>query len=202
MLKTLTTASLETIINRYLQLDPQSFAKLNNFAGKVILITLPEWNMQFYLLITTDSIVLLNQYEGQADTTIKGSPFALLRLANTDQANFSEVSIEGDMELGQQIRHLLRNVDIDWEEHLSKLTGDIVAHQIGNTARRLLNWSKETKNNLRQDLADYLTEQTMQLPHRLEIEDFLQQVSETRDAAERLHAKFELYCNTTSSTDK
>lgn len=202
MLKTFTTASLEAILNNYLRLDPQSFAKLNKFAGKVILLALPEWNIEFYLLITTNGLVFLNQYEGQADTVIKGSPFALLQLATSHQANFAEASVEGDLELGQQIRTLLKNIDIDWEEYLAKLTGDIVANQIGSLTRHLFDWGKEIKNNLRQDFSDYLIEESRQLPHRLEVEDFLEQVSVTRDAVERLQRKFELYCNSLAPTEE
>jgi ubiquinone biosynthesis protein UbiJ len=113
----------------------------------------------------------------------------LSHCVNSHQANFADVSIEGDMELGQQIRTLLKNIDIDWEEYLSKLTGDTIAHKIGNTVRHLFQWGKQTKDNLRQDVSDYLIEESRQLPHRLEVEEFLEQVSATRDAVERLQAK-------------
>lgn len=190
MISAFITGSLEKIFNRYLRMDPETIERLSHLQGKVILILFPDFNLQFYLLPTHNGVQLLNTYAGSVDTTIKTSPFALMRqLKNKDH---SEITIEGDVELGQQIRDLLLQMNIDWEEQLSKITGDVVAHQIGKGFRSLLSWGKQTSHNMQQNVTEYLQEEAQLLPSRKEIEDFLNAVSFLRNDVERLEAKLEL----------
>ena len=42
----------------------------------------------------------------------------------------------GDVELGQQVKTLFDEIDIDWEGHLARFTGDVVAFQVGSLFRQ------------------------------------------------------------------
>lgn len=190
MISAFLTGSLEKIFNRYLRMDPETIDCLSQLQGKVILIIFPDFNLQFYLLPTQNGVQLLNTYAGTVDTTIKTSPFALMRqFKNKDH---SEIFIEGDMELGQQIRDLLLQMNVDWEEQLSKITGDVVAHQIGRGFRGLLSWGKQTSHHMQQNVTEYLQEETQLLPSRKELDDFLTAVSFLRNDVERLEATLSL----------
>ena len=80
-------------------------------------------------------------------------------------------------------------MDIDWEEHLSRLTGDIAAHRIMTVFGRLAEWSKSATNNLTDDIGEYLQEESLDVVSGAEIELFNQQVDSLRDDTYRLEAR-------------
>ena len=84
---------------------------------------------------------------------------------------------------------MVEKLEIDWEEHLSRLTGDIIAHQIGNTVRGLFRWGERSAEHLGQDAADYLQEETDILPVPWEVEGFIEEVDTLRSDIDRLEAR-------------
>lgn len=187
-------SSIESVLNYYLQLDPETTMRLAKLAGKVVAIKDSRLNFECYLIFTPEKIKLQRHYQGIADTTLQGTPFALSKLFNLfssrQQAIFSgEITISGDMELGQAVQTIFDNIDVDWEEQLSKLTGDVIAHQVGNRIRGLQNFLSTSKTSFQQNLSEYLQEEIGYLPPRLELEDFLQDVSLIRDDIERMEAR-------------
>lgn len=188
MITAFTTEILEKVIQRYLHLDAQTFARLAQFEGKALLLVFTDWNAAFYLLPTSNGIKILQHYEGTTDTVIRGSTVQLFKLHQRD--DFSGVVIEGDTELGQQFRQLLQQLDIDWEEQLAKITGDVIAHKVANGARNFLQWCKQATRSLQQDLTEFLQEESRQLPPRQEIEDFFQAIAAIRHDVERLEARY------------
>jgi ubiquinone biosynthesis protein UbiJ len=107
----------------------------------------------------------------------------------SDQLFSGAVEIQGDSELGHRFGNLLGELDIDWEEHLSKLTGDLLAHQTGNLVRGVGAWGHAARASLAQDLPEYLQEELRLLPSRIEVEEFLAEVDHLRDDAERLEQR-------------
>jgi ubiquinone biosynthesis accessory factor UbiJ len=99
------------------------------------------------------------------------------------------VEISGDTHLGHQFGEFMAGLDIDWEEQLSRLTGDVIAHEIGNAARGLLDWGSRQTRTFEQNLQEYLQEELRMTPSRLEIEPFLADVDRLRDDVERLDAR-------------
>jgi ubiquinone biosynthesis protein UbiJ len=124
------------------------------------------------------------------DTVIHGTPTALMRLASSEtstQELFSgDVRIEGDVRLGTRLRQLLARAEIDWEEQLSGLLGDVAAHQLGRGLRSIRQWTRRSRGALADDLGEYLTEESQLLPPRPEAEAFMAEVDALRDDVERL----------------
>lgn len=182
---------LETAINHYLHLDPDSIRRTAAFSGKVVAIKETHLQITCYLCFKTDGIRLQHDYAGQADTVLSGPIFALLRLAQSQTTGLPVgITIEGDIDLGQQVQAILRNVDVDWEEQLSHVTGDVIAHQIGNCLRQFSHWAQTTGQSLQQNITEYLQEETRHLPTRIELEDFLQAVDSLRDDVERAEVRW------------
>jgi ubiquinone biosynthesis protein UbiJ len=102
-----------------------------------------------------------------------------------------DVDITGDVETGQAFKSILDEMDIDWEEQLSRVTGDVVAHQLGNLARRAGEWLRHGGTTLQQDIGEYLQEESRVLPSRIEIENFIADVGNTAMAVERLEARLQ-----------
>lgn len=192
-LPVLLASGIETTINRVLGLDPETKQKFFQLAGKVIAIELRDLNLRFFILPAQDQIHVQGRFEGSADTTLRGTSIAMARMSLRDSAADSlfagDVEVIGDVELGEQFRAVLDGLDIDWEEQLSKVTGDIIAHQVGNAVRHVSQWGRKTADILRQDVSEYLHEESRVLPDAHEVETFNKAVDAIRLDVERLEAR-------------
>ena len=99
------------------------------------------------------------------------------------------MEILGDSDTGQQFQDMLSAVDWDWEEQLSQLTGDVVAHQAGRLAREAIQFISNSSRTLQQDISEYLQEEARLLPARIEVGYFLEEVDQLRADVDRLSAR-------------
>jgi len=187
------TAVLETAFNHYIELDPDGRKKLATLQGKVIAIDLPELDMSIYFMPAEDSIHIMSHFDGHADTRLRGTPLSLLRLSigqQTEDRLFSgDVVISGDTETGQQFKRMLEQLDIDWEEQLSQITGDVIAHQVGRGIRNFISWGRQVEDSLLQDTSEYLEEEAVLVATRNEVDSFNHAVDTVRNDVERLEAR-------------
>lgn len=186
-------AAIEVSLNRYLELDPESPKRLKTIEGKVIAIELRGMDLCFYLLPDSHGIQVMGEYEGEADTRLSGSPLALLQMGisnHAEKALFSgEVEISGDIELGQEFKKILDGLDIDWEEHLSHITGDVIAHQFGRFVKGVSKWGEKAVETLAMDVTDYLQEEKRLVATHSEVERFNAEVDRLRSDTDRLEAR-------------
>ena len=189
------TAVLEGALNRYLELDPDARTKLLALEGKVIAIDVTGLEMTLTLTVASDKVHVMSHYEGEVDTRLKGAPFDLLKMSlgqHSEQALFAgEVEISGDTEAGQKFNQILKQLDIDWEEHLSNITGDVIAHQLGRGFRNVMQWGQQVQQSLSLDVSEYLQEETRLLVTVHEVQRFNQQVDSLRNAVERTQVRLE-----------
>lgn len=187
-------AALESALNAYLAQLPDSGPRAAALQGKVIALSIKGTGLTWFFLPVADRVQVLSHYEGDVDTHLRGTPlgFARLALANREDALFQgAVSIEGDTDTGQQFQDLLAAVDWDWEEQLSRLTGDVIAHQAGTLGRRLKQYLGDSRETLARDCSEYLQEEARLLPTRVEVDYFLGGVDQIRDDVSRLEARVE-----------
>ncbi|MCK5361541.1 MAG: hypothetical protein KAR22_01160, partial [Gammaproteobacteria bacterium] len=128
-----------------------------------------------------------------ADVTISGPPFTLLRLLGSlesvDGVLPPDVSVSGELQLVQKLTRLAKRANIDWEEPLSKLFGDSVAHEIGRGVRGFVSWAHAASETFSSDMGEYLREERRLAPTRLEVDDFATHVDQVRDDVERLEVR-------------
>ncbi len=196
------TTLLEEVINRVLRLDPGASARFGDLADKVIRLRITGANpFEIFVLPSETGLRLRERHEGAADVTLTGdfpvfARFALRRVA-PDVVAAGELQISGDIDLGQRFQRLLESVDIDWEEQVARVTGDVAAHQLGNVLRDLRRWSKQAVQTMRMDTAEYLQEESRLLPSRTRTEAFREAVEALRRDAENLEQRFERLRETT-----
>ncbi len=201
------TGAIETALNRVIALDPPSQKKLAALTGKVIAIELESSPgtplLSLYMLPGEDGIELLSQYGGEADTTLSGTPLALAKMSlaakvgggKLDCPDASEVLfagdvlIRGDVELGQRFRQILDGLDLDWEEQLSRLTGDIFAHKAGNVVREVGQWWQQAFDTLGRDGSEFMQQESELLPEAAELSQFIAEVDTLRSDLDRLAAR-------------
>jgi ubiquinone biosynthesis protein UbiJ len=186
-------SGLESVINRYLRLDPDTGARMATLAGHCIGIDLQGVDLQLYVYPGAQGIQFKNHSDAEPDTMLHGSPLGMARLGlgnSTEKTLFSgAVSITGDVETGQAFKAVLDDMDIDWEEQLSKLTGDIIAHQLSNTAKRAGKALGHSRRTLENDIGEYLQEELRVLPARIETENFSAAVTRISIDTDRLAAR-------------
>lgn len=186
--------AIESAINQLIHLDKLAINNIKSLNGKVVkLIVSP---ITIYISFNLDKIELNTNSNRPPDTTITAKPMALLKLGLLPEEEVShlfrdEIKIEGDVEVGQKLKQLMDKLELDWEEQLSKLTGDIVAHQVGKSFRNLKQQAQSFAANFKNNLNEYLHEEAQQAPTREELHDFYQEVDELRLRVDRLCAHIE-----------
>lgn len=195
-------AALETAINLAIAMDPQARPRFARFSGKVIAVDLQDTGLVLYFFPHADGLQLMTQYSGEADTTIRGRPLALARLSlqNNLQVLFDgEVTIHGDVELGQRFKRAIESIDIDWEEHLSRVTGDVIAHRAGHMIREMAGWWRSSQQRGVLNSLEYLQQEIRVIPTRDEVEAFYTELDTLRDDVARLRARLKPF---TSEAEK
>ncbi len=191
-------SAIETAINTWLKLDGESLEKLKPLEGKIIRFHITGLELNLYFLPSVSGISVLGNYPdtengGVVDATIHGSPMALIRLSTAENSGEtllkSDVEIDGDMRIAEKFSAVLREVDIDWEELLSKLVGDIVAHQAGQFTRGATRWFNETNDAMKMNTAEYISEEAKLSPADAEVKHYMDQVDDVRMGVDRLDAR-------------
>lgn len=193
LFKTIFLGALEDALNRYIGMDPDVAVFLRPLNGKVIAVNIRGLDWGFFLCPYENGMQLLQEFGGTPDTTLSGSPLALglMALSDTPTRNvFSgDVVIEGDVDTGRKLQRFFEKLDIDLEEQLSRVTGDIIAHKLGNLVRGGHAWGKESLDALTMDISEYLQEESRDLPSRVEAEIFFGDVDKIRADGDRLEAR-------------
>ncbi len=193
MLKKYSLKALQIAINKAARLDEQMPAKLKTLDSKTLEMIISPLNVNFFILFKDGEIILLDSYDSEADTIIHSNPLGLIRLsllpASKARSLFNDkIRMTGDTELGQQVKKLFDEMDIDWEGHLAHFTGDVVAHQIGSFVRKGIAFKKRLDDSMRQNMSEYLQEELRLFPTKYELEDFFVEVDELSLTVERLQA--------------
>lgn len=187
-------AFLESTVNQLMRLDSASCARVAELKGKVIrLQTTGDHPFTIIVLPDESGLHLLDRPEREPDVTLTGDiplifQFALRRFF-PDIVASGEVQISGDIDLGQRFQRLLEEADIDWEEQVAQVLGDVPAHQLGNVWRDLGGWSRQTLSTLKQDFAEYLQEESRLLPVRSRAVAFRQSVESLQRDVENLEQR-------------
>jgi len=187
--------ALESAVNGYLALDAEIAQQFSELHGKTIGFDLQGTGIVLYFIPSQNgTLQISSKLEADADCLISGSVFSLVRSHFDDdpqQMFEGDILVKGSTGLAQKFVAILKRVDVDWEEQLSKVTGDIIAFRIGESLRNSNDWVKNTASTLGLNLQEYLQEEARLLPTVFELEEFNQNVDKTRDAVERLQARLQ-----------
>lgn len=191
-------STIETAINAWLKVDRETLPRFAELNGKIIRLHITGLDLNLYFLPSKSGIQVLGNYPneedgGIVDATIHGSPMALIKLGTSSNAGETmlknDVEIDGDMHVAETFSAILNEVDIDWEELLSKLVGDIVAHQAGQVARGASSWFKETFEAMKLNTGEYISEESKLSPADAEIQQYMNEVDDIRMGVDRVASR-------------
>jgi len=180
--------------NRLLAYDEAALAGCRELQGHCIAIEITDLDFTLYCHPGNWGIRLSQTPPPRdAEATISGRLMALVNLASEDDklatSMQERVSFRGDVKLAQKLQSILGGLDIDWEEALAKITGDVVAFQVHQRARRLGEWLKQSADSLLQTTSDYLREEARASPTMVEFEQFQSRVTALKNDVSRAEAR-------------
>jgi ubiquinone biosynthesis protein UbiJ len=193
MIKKYSLLALQKALNHALTLDDSMPDKIQALHGKVLEVIITPLDVNFFIRFYHREMQLLAMWDEHPDTIIHSSPLGLIRLgllpSSSVRSLFNDkIRLAGDIELGQKVKKLFDEMDIDWEGHLAHFTGDVVAHQIGSFVRQGLAFKQRIGQSMRHNVTGYLQEELRVFPPREEINHFFSDVDELSLKTERLSA--------------
>jgi ubiquinone biosynthesis protein UbiJ len=174
-------------LNHLLTQNSWALPRLQKFAGKTARFNIAPFSFAYTIL--EDGLLLSADAESSADATCIIAPTLLPRLALQDENARSEIQSEGDAALLTEIFYLSQNIRWDVAEDLSKLTGDIAAERIVQTAKNTQQQLHNGAVNFAESLSEYWTEERPLITKPLQITTFTQQVDVLRDDIARLEQR-------------
>ncbi len=154
---------------------------------KTIGIEISEVPKSVYLqIIDNNKLKIVKNIPEKLDVEFRGPLGAYLTYVLTKDKNLaiqSGLSISGDLEAAQKLQRLLFGLNINWQERLSLLTGDIVAEELTITA-------KKTLQDLKEMISEYIIEEKQLVPNSHQVDDFMLEVDELSSYLDRLEARY------------
>jgi len=191
--------ALETALNAMLRLDEEHTQKAAPLTGKTIQFDISDLGLRFYLAFTNRQTIQVLSFHEDPDVTIIGTSVNLAKMSSMEDANSmvlsQQVTISGDVGTVSQVEKYLAAIDIDWEEHLSRLTGDLLAHKIGNGVRSAMAWLQGTAKSLSDDVSEYARYEAEWLPDTYQRDQFVSAVNQIRNDVDRLEARIKRFAH-------
>ncbi len=183
---------IEEMLNRRIAGSSRARSMLAALAGRSLELRFAATPFRIRLAESSGTLSLRPAGEEPADAVIEGTPLSFLRLAADDAAKSIRaggMDVRGDAEVAEGFRRLLEAARPDFEDELSRFTGDAAAHYLAGFARDAAAFGRRAADALARDTAEYLTEESRDVPARIEVEEFLEGVDRLREAVDRLEAR-------------
>jgi ubiquinone biosynthesis accessory factor UbiJ len=190
-------AAAEAMFNRNIDASSQAAMLAQRLNGTSLQIDV-EGLTRVRALLQGGRLSLLAGDDSPADAVISGAPSALWSLLRTGApartpprgaAPRAAAQIRGDAEIANLYKEFFTATRPDPEEELSRWFGDLPARQGMRFAAGLRTWLERTRRVAGENIAEYLQEESRDVPSRTEAEEFLAGVDAAREATDRLEAR-------------
>jgi ubiquinone biosynthesis protein UbiJ len=186
----LLAVTIQGAFARAIALDEQAADRLAALDGNCVQLALEGVGIDLFFVGEGMRLRVLAETDAEPDTTIRGTPSALLALAVPDWgASGSGVRIEGDAGTAQTLEKLLRRLDPDWERLMTDRFGEVVGHQLWRLTKDSLNLGRRSVDLASDQLGHYLREESGLLVTAAEVDQFTIEVDELREAVDRLESR-------------
>lgn len=195
MILPLFAPTIEMLINQAIRLDPDAQSRLHLLDGKIIKIELTDLKVVFFFVIEDNLILVKPECNEQANAELKGTSSSFFNLALSEKGSDSifkgEVHFAGEIGTAQNFQNFFKQLNIDWEEHLSQYTGDIVAHQMISSGKKVSDWLQKTVATTQQNLSEYIRFEAKLSPASIELENFYDAIADLKSDSDKLKQKVE-----------
>ncbi|HEU4604386.1 MAG TPA: SCP2 sterol-binding domain-containing protein [Steroidobacteraceae bacterium] len=188
-------APFQNLLNRNIAASSAARAMCRRLDGKLLALKFDGIPLNVFLRAEGEQVILSSQSEATPTATLSGTPLAFMRMIGPQPENAlrgGSVHIAGDAEAAQAFSELLQHTRPDLEEELSRLIGDVPAHQIGQAARSVFGFARRAADTFTQNVSEFLQEEGRDTPSRTEADEFASGVDKLRDDVDRLEARVAL----------
>jgi ubiquinone biosynthesis protein UbiJ len=186
--------SLQRLLNRHIAESTVALRHVAALEGRSFAVEVDGLALRLVLQVRAGRVALGVGSDAPSDATVRGAPLALLRLlepGSLSRLRTQHVELLGSVHVAEEFAALLQHARPDLEGELAGWIGDIAAHRVGVTARRLHAWTVRAGRALEDDVADYLQQERAYVPAALEARAFYADVEQLRDAVERAEQRLE-----------
>lgn len=186
------------MINRQVAAKTPARELCSQLDGRVMALRVRDTALAVYLVIEDGEVVLSGASDQDPDVIVSGSLISLAKLASPDAdaaMQHGDIDISGDITIAQQFQKLLYFGRPDIEEELSTFVGDAAAYRLAEIARGFGAWRREARDTMRQNVGEYLQEESRAVPARDEVDAFRGEVETLRDDVSRLEARLDNFAS-------
>jgi ubiquinone biosynthesis protein UbiJ len=174
-------------LNHVLSRNEWARERLRKFAGKRVEFRSAPLPVLRLAITESGLIEPINLADvAPCDLVVTLSPTEMTRLLARDEPTIASLDCAGPVDLAEAVQDLLRRLDWEFEEDLSRIFGDMLAHRMAGAGRDLISWQKGAALRLAQNFAEYWTEESPLLARSTEAAAFARDVEATRESCERL----------------
>ncbi len=183
----------EKITAACLQLDPGTRKRLQELDGKCIAIHLRdqipcyENGVIVFVLPTLKGIELSVDRQKIADASLALYAKDLLPLLQRAELP-AHLKIDGDQELLMKILEIVKQIDLDWEQAIAPVTGDVLAHQIGARVRDAEKWFSQSAREAKRLADEYIDEELPIAKQSPQLKPFFDSIDKLKAVGDSLRA--------------
>ena len=185
-------AAAELGLNRVLKLDSTALPRLAPLSGQVIAIHCSAPSLTLFVLPSGDGLQLASHWES-AHCSLNAPAAQLLQLLLAQDKNsvlhHPEVKLSGDSAALLTLSQVLNDLELDWEYELSRWLGPLAAPLLAGHMRLRAHWLEQGAGQLKQHLADFLSEESAGLVGRREAHSQFDELDRLKLALDRLDAR-------------
>lgn len=151
--------AIEKALNHMINANSVDISLIDN---KIISLNVDEIDLSlFFLCLNARILVINNTQNKKTDVEIRMNKESFLSLFKgvtlEDLIEKEDIEINGSIKTAQQLADLLASSSIDIEELISQYTGDIIAHQVGQSFKQIKNMSLKNDGSIIDTLKEELT---------------------------------------------
>jgi ubiquinone biosynthesis protein UbiJ len=196
LLQTALLLPLEALLNGMLAMDAASGPRLRALEGKTLAVKCTQPQLALYMSVRNRQLRLSPLFEGSATATLRGPASALLRLLLQSETPASlapfGVDLQGSTGFMQDLQLLLRDLDIDWEFHLSRIIGDLPVAAMAKGAEASAAFAQQTLAAARTNINEYLSYESGLFPERSAVVKFEAALLDLSQQLDRMEARIAL----------
>jgi len=196
--------SVERLLNALLEDSSAARECAAGLEGKCLGLRLVGPGVEVVLRVEGGRLRLERGPTHGADAVLSGTPMALFNAWRRGKAGMladERVSFAGDAQVLQDFVRLGDLAKPDLEEELSRVTGDVIAHEAARVAGSVVAWTGRALDALAMNMAEYLQEESRDLPGRHEADGLFRDIETLRDDVERALARGERLAATRRTPD-
>lgn len=178
-----------SIIDHVLNQNDWMREKLSQYENKVIALIIGPFAFDF--IVCSDGNLKTIKNPSNSDTKIQMSIDAFIKTFITKEKK--GINISGDIDLARDFADILSAIEWDIEDDLSRIFGDIVAHEISQAGKSFMQQNKRNVLEISGALVEFWQEENKILSKKNDVHEFIKNVDHLNEDVDRFEARLDKF---------